>query len=246
MARQTDTGLPASIEAAWGLGGSHGRGRPPGLSLTRIVEAAVQLASAHGLTAVSMGRVAAELGASTMALYRYVATKDELLALMVDTAIGAPPDPDGIDGWRPRLSAWAWAQHERIRHHHWALQVPITGPPTTPNQIAWLEAALRALADTGLAEHEKASAVLLLSGYVRSEAALTADLETRFLVADPDEAMSSYANLLRKLLDPQHFPALHTLLADGVFDKADDPDTEFSFGLERILDGIGALIATRA
>ena len=64
--------LPASIEAAWGLRERPHRGPKPGLSLARIVEAGVQVAEAEGLAAVSMSRVAAELGAAPMSLYRYV------------------------------------------------------------------------------------------------------------------------------------------------------------------------------
>jgi AcrR family transcriptional regulator len=242
MARRGDSGLPASVETTWGLAAGHGRGRPPTLSLDRIVEAALRLASTHGLGSVSMARVAAELGSSTMALYRHVATKKELLALMVDAALGPPP-ATATEGWRDGLAQWAWAQHERIRTHPWTVRVPISGPPTTPNQVAWLEAALCLLAPTGLAEHEKASTVLLLSGYIRGEASLTAEIEAHFTSADPDRAMSAYADLLRRLLEPERFPALHTLLAAGVFDHADHPDVEFAFGLERILDGIGTLVA---
>ena len=244
MGRQEDNELPSSVETAWGLTTSRGRGRPPALSLTRIVDAGVQLASRQGLGAVSMARVAAELGSSTMALYRHVATKDELLELMVDSALGPPP-ADPIASWRPGLARWAWSQHARIRAHPWTIRIPLSGPPTTPNQVAWLEAGLQALAGTGLAEHEKASAVLLLSSYVRGEAAVTADIEAHFHTSDPDRAMSTYANVLRRLLDPERFPALQALLAAGVFDHADNPDNEFEFGLERILDGIGTLAATR-
>jgi hypothetical protein len=68
-----ETGLPASIEAAWGLRERPAKGPKPGLSLDRIVEAAVGVAATEGLAAVSMGRVAKELSVSTMSLYRYVA-----------------------------------------------------------------------------------------------------------------------------------------------------------------------------
>ena len=139
MAPQPDRRLPASIEAAWGLLPGHGRGRPPALSLERVVESGVRLASTQGLAAVSMARVAAELGSSTMSLYRYVATKDELLVLMVDAALGPPPETDPARGWRAELARWAWGQHERIRAHPWTIGVPIAGPPTTPNQVAWLK-----------------------------------------------------------------------------------------------------------
>jgi len=243
MTGQPDSPLPASIRAAWGRGDRPTRGPKPALSLERIVAAGVRLADADGLAGVSMARVAQELGASTMSLYRYVAAKDELVALMVDAAWGAPPPAEPGDGWRAALARWAWSFRERIRHHPWGLQVPITGPPLTPNAVAWFESGLAALRDASVSEDEKGSVVLLLSGYVRSEAALVADLDAARFISD--EAMMSYARLLGELTDPARFPAVHALLAAGVFDRADHPDKEFEFGLTRILDGVEVLIAAR-
>jgi len=242
---ESKNGLPASIEAAWGLRPGPSKGPRPTLSLERIVKAGVSVAASEGLPAVSMSRVAAELGASTMSLYRYVAAKDELLSLMVDAALGPPaPDVDPEQDWRARLNDWSWRYHDRLRRHPWVLRMPITGPPVTPNQTAFLEHGLRTLSDTGLAEHEKASIVLLVSSYVRSAVALSADIEDGFLASPPtrDEAMTGYAALLRRLTDRERFPALHDVLDAGVFDAADDPDAEFTFGLERILDGVATLI----
>src|SRR5262249_13348359 len=92
--------LPASVAAAWGIRDRPHKGPKPGLSLERIVAAAVQVADAEGLAAVSMSRVAAELGTAPMSLYRYVAAKDELLALMFDAAYGPSPTGPGDDaGW---------------------------------------------------------------------------------------------------------------------------------------------------
>ncbi len=242
------TGLPASIDASWGMRDRPTRGPKPALSLERIVEAAVRVAESDGLLAVSMSRVAAELGSSAMSLYRYVAAKDELLTLMVDSAAGPPlPATDPDEGWRAGLSRWSWAFHDVLRRHPWIVRIPITAPPPLPNQVAWMEDCLRAMRDTGLPEGEKASVLLLLSGFVRNEAILTADLDANFLAsaASPDAAMSGYSSLLRRLTDPERFPALHAVLDAGVFDVADDPDDEFRFGLERILDGVDALIRSR-
>lgn len=238
--QEEDLGLPASVIAAWGLRQRPSRGPRPGLSLARIVEAGVKVASTEGLAAVSMARVAEELGTSTMSLYRYVAAKDELLVLMVDAALGPPPAPNPAAGWRTRLSDWAWGHHERLSTHPWAVRVPITEPPTTPNQVAWMESALWALRDTGLGEAEKASVLLLLSGYVRNDATLTVELTASGFISD--EAMLGYSRRLARLTDPDRFPAIHALLDAGVFERADPPEKEFSFGLERILDGIEALI----
>ena len=98
--------LPASIEAAWGVRDRPHKGPKPGLSLPRIVEAGVRVAAAEGLAAVSMSRVAAELGASTMSLYRYVSAKDELLDLMVDAAWGPPPPLEPGQHWRDGLTRY--------------------------------------------------------------------------------------------------------------------------------------------
>src|ERR1044071_8495408 len=89
-AKTDDSGpvLPSAIESAWGLRERPPKGPRPGMSVPAIVDAAVRVADADGLAAVSMSRVAKELGAATMALYRYVGSKDELLMLMVDTGYG--------------------------------------------------------------------------------------------------------------------------------------------------------------
>lgn len=180
-----------------------------------------------------------------MSLYRYVAAKHELLALMVDAAYGPPPAAPGpAEGWRAGLSRWAWALRAAAHRHPWALRIPISGLPVRPHEVAWFEQALTCLRDTGLAEAEKASVIMMLSGYVRNIATTEADIEAaiRASGATPQEWMSSYGRMLAKLADPQRFPAISTFIAAGVFDTADDPDDEFIFGLERVLDGIQALV----
>jgi AcrR family transcriptional regulator len=249
MDDQTGTGLPASIEAAWGVRARPNKGPRPALSLERIVAAAVRVAAADGLKAVSMSRVAADLGVSTMSLYRYVAAKDELLALMADLTFEAAPAPRGPDeGWRDGLSRWAWTELAVYRRNPWVLRIPISGPPVTPNAICWLERGLDCLRDTGLREDEKLSVILLLTGFVRSQATLQADIAAAQAAgaAQPDpEMMGSYGRLMARLTDPERFPALHAVLAAGVFDEPDDGDDEFVFGLERVLDGIETLIENR-
>jgi AcrR family transcriptional regulator len=242
-----DEGLPADVAAAWGLRAHPGKGPKPGLSLERIVAAAVKIASRDGLDAVSMSRVAAELGASTMSIYRYVNAKDELVKLMIDAAWGPPTATAPDMGWRAGLSRWAWGMRAALRRHPWAARVPISGLPVLPNEVAWFEQALAGLGGSGLAEAEKASVIMLVSGYVRTLATLESDLEAtvRASGVTPDEWMAAYPRMLTKLADPGRFPALAKFIAAGVFDRADDPDDEFIFGLERILDGIEVLISSR-
>src|ERR1700735_3224697 len=231
--------IPPSIELAWGLRDPGARGPKRGLTLGRIVEAGIAIAGDGGLTALSMGRVARELGVGTMSLYRYVAAKRELLTLMVDSALGVPPPAQEGEDWRAGLARWAVGVRDAYRRHPWALKIPIDAPPLGPNNIAWLDDALRALANTPLSEQQKLSSVLLVSGFARNEATLTADFAA---AAEGELVMPGYGTLLAQLTDEADFPALHRAIASGALDDEDDIDHEFNFGLGRVLDGIEVLI----
>ncbi len=237
--------LPGSIAAAWGVRERPHKGPKPALSLDRIVAAAVRVADTDGLDAVSMGRVAAELGAAAMSLYRHVSAKEDLLNLMVDAAWGDSPDPlaDG-ESWRSGLSRWAWTMRARLRQHPWGVRIPPNSLPILPHAVAWFEHALACMQDIPLTEARKASVILLLSGYVRNVAMTEADIAAAMSSSglSPDEWMSAYPRMLTKLTDPQRFPALTAFIAAGVFELADGPDDEFIFGLDRILDGIEYLV----
>lgn len=243
--------LPASLEAAWGLRDRPAKGPKPGLSLERIVAAAVGVAASDGLAAVSMGRVAQELGASTMSLYRYVSAKDELYVLMQEAAVG-PPEPlsalEAGAGWRAALTEWAAAQRERYHGHLWALRIPIGGPPATPNSIAWWEQGLQALGDSGLGEGDKTSVILLISNFVRSEALMMSDLAAAVTARGitPEELMASHERTLRRLVDPERHPGITRQLETGVMSEPDEADYEFDFGMGVLLDGVEALIRRAA
>jgi AcrR family transcriptional regulator len=232
--------IPPSIELAWGRRQRPTRGPRPGLTLDRIVAAGIKVAMTEGIGALSMTRVATELGVGTMSLYRYVAAKDELLTLMVDSALGAPPPAPPDEDWRAGLTRWAVAVRGAYQRHPWALRVPISAPPLGPNNVAWLENALRALRETPLSEQQKLSTVLLVSGFVRNDVTLDLDLAAG---AGGEQVMPTYARMLGALIEGGDFPALADAVASGALSDEDDPDSEFEFGLERILDGVAALIA---
>ena len=237
-----DLQLPPSIELAWGLREVGSRGPRRGLTLERIVAAGVAVAQSEGVGALSMARIAKELGVGTMSLYRYVAAKDELLTMMVDTALGTPPPPAPGEDWRAGLTRWAVGVRTAYQRHPWTLRVPISGPPLGPNNVAWLDNALDAMAGTPLTEQEKLSCVLLVSGFVRNDVTLTVDFAE---ASGGQQVMPGYGQLLARLTTAEQLPALHRAIASGSLDDPDDPDVEFNFGLERILDGIAALMATK-
>jgi AcrR family transcriptional regulator len=237
-----DLNLPPSIALAWGLRDAGARGPRRALTLEQIAEAGIRVAVSEGVGALSMARIAKELGVGTMSLYRYVAAKDELLLIMVDTALGTPPPAEAGESWRAGLTRWAVGLRAGYQRHPWALRVPISGPPLGPNNVAWLDNALAALAGVPLTEQEKLSSVLLISGFVRNEATLAADFAA---AAGDEQVMPGYGRLLGRLTTAEQFPSLHQAIESGSLDDPDDPDAEFNFGLERILDGVGALMPAK-
>jgi AcrR family transcriptional regulator len=248
MTEGAGTGLPASFELAWGVRERPTRGPKRGLSLDQIVDAGVRVAGAEGLGAVSMSRVAGELGTSAMSLYRYVASKDELLDLMVDAAFRDVAEPPPDQPWRAGLAWWARAGLAVYRAHPWALKVPLSSAPITPNSLVFLDRGLRCLAGTSLAEAEKMSVMLLLSGFTRNWAVLSFD------VLSAATGMSAHINLnygqiLGRLITRERFPALTSVVEAGVFDDSETEeeflDQDFDFGLATLLDGVEVLVNGR-
>src|SRR5271163_20379 len=168
--------LPAGLDLLWGRRGPGKRGPRPGLSADAIVEAAIRLADAEGIEGVSMARVAAELGFTTMSLYRYVASKDELLQLMWNaSAQGAEGLVLDGDGWRARLRMWAIVQRDMLDRHPWLTQMPMAAPPMAPNSMIFVELGLGAMDGTPAADADKLRFIGLISSYTLSEARMAND-----------------------------------------------------------------------
>jgi AcrR family transcriptional regulator len=252
---ESESALPAAVVAAWDAERSSGRGARAELNLAGIVDVAIVIADADGLSAVSMARVAKRLDFTPMALYRHVGSKQELLALMQDAATGAPPRGlEGV-GWREGLAVWARESLATHAAHPWLIEIPVTGPPLMPRSLEWMDWALGMLADTPLTPLERLSTLQLINGYVRNEVSLARSLDQARAVQGPgpenvDEG-DAYESGLRRFATAERFPALHALLQDGLFSgpatmaAGDEDDFMLDFGLQRLLDGVGALIVRR-
>ncbi|MEU9701951.1 TetR/AcrR family transcriptional regulator [Streptomyces sp. NPDC047981] len=228
--------VKASFALLWGEQELPSRGPKPSLTAGRIAEAAIGIADREGLAAVSLARVAKEFGVTAMALYRYVPGKTELLDLMVDLAIGPPAAVAGVPGgWRPQLTEWARQCLAMYRRHPWILAATGTRRQIMgPHQLEWLDTALAALAGTGLSAPQRHDTFLLLVGHIRHVAQQ---------YVDQDEAASEeWAQLTAEVMErhEERFPALTEAIAAGAFAPRDG--SPLDFGLERILDGVAALI----
>ena len=242
--------LPPGLDLLWGRRERGTRGPKPGLSIERIVAAAIKLADAEGLGAVSMARVAKELGFTTMSLYRYVANKDELLQLMWNaSAQGAEDLVLEGDGWRERLRGWALVQREMLDRHAWITELPMATPPLAPNSLTFVERGLEALDDTGIADADKLRVIGLISSYTLSESRMAHEA-ARAAAGAPADAPAgwTFESLLRELVDAEGYPRLHRIAtgpgdaSGSTGDRAADERAEFLFGLETILDGVASLV----
>jgi AcrR family transcriptional regulator len=250
----------------WGRRERGKRGPRPGLSPDAIVEAAVRLADAEGLEAISMARVAAKLGFTTMSLYRYVTSKDELLQLMFNaSALGAESLVLEGDDWRSRLRSWAIIQRDQLDRHPWITQMAMPAPPLAPNSLHFVERALAALDGTGLADAEKMRIIGLLASFTLSEArmandaarAMAAVAQARNAQAGDAQAGTAggqsdgdggqdppvtFEELLRELVDERTYPHLYRLAWASSPAESLSEREEFLAGVDLILDGVQALI----
>jgi AcrR family transcriptional regulator len=146
------------------------RGPRPGLTVDRVVAAAIELADAEGLGALSMRRVADRLGVGTMSLSTYVPGKAELLDLMLDVVLAEEARPGADAGWRAGLELRAredWALYHR---HPWILQISPGRALLGPNETALFESTLRAVEGIGLSGSEMVLVVSLVAEYTRGAA----------------------------------------------------------------------------
>jgi AcrR family transcriptional regulator len=202
-----------------------------GLNVDLVVTAAIELADESGLAAVTMARVAQRCGFTTMSLYRHVANKDELVRRMIDRALGQAPEFE-IPDWRTGLERWGRELMAVILRHPWGIDVPITGLLGTAAQLSWLDRGLETLASTPLSENDKAEAVLLVNGYVFWGARLAFQVPD-----DPD------LQFIPAAFDISAYPSLRRAVEAGTFEDDEPIDAQFDRGLQRVLDGIGSLIA---
>lgn len=230
--------LPRALRLLWGRPEPGRRGPKPALTLTEIAEQGVRVADAEGLPAASMGRLAKDLGVSTMALYRYVDAKADLHLAMAEVAYGRPGEMwPSRWGWRRCLEDWARSNRAILLAHPWLLHVPLDGPPVLPSTLQWMDRGLAALADTGLGEQDKLSSLLLVEMYVRGHVQLAhqgVGFETSGS-ADPH----AYAAALRALTDAPEYAHVRRAVASGALEDDDEGlDEVFDFALRVVLDGI--------
>jgi AcrR family transcriptional regulator len=239
-----------SLELLWGRQEPGRRGPKQRLSTDEVVEAAIALADAEGLAALSMRRVAIAIGVSAMSLYTYVPSKAELVDLMFDRALAAAADPGpDIVGWRAKLTFIARERWALVERHPWILDLALHRPALGPNVMRKLEVMMGALDGMGLGDQEMTLVAEALQNYIagaQQSARNARDIERESGLTD-EEWLSMVEPALKPHFDPATFPALKRL-GEARQARARSPSTasaRFEFGLERLLDGLDAFIRHR-
>jgi AcrR family transcriptional regulator len=217
--------------------------RRPRLTRDEIAAAALSIADREGFDAVSMRRLARELGAGTMSLYHYLRTKDDLLALMDDALMGEliVPDDELPSGWREALTAIARRTREAWARHPWAYEA-LQGDRFGPNGMKHVEQSLQAVAETGLDPADRIRVIGMVDDYVIGYCIRDGAVQTALVTDGEANALLDYVEARR---ETGEFPHSRSLVGDGdvranwkrLAAEAFGPE-RFELGLARLLDGI--------
>ncbi|GLZ38180.1 TetR/AcrR family transcriptional regulator C-terminal domain-containing protein [Actinokineospora sp. NBRC 105648] len=215
------------------------------LSRERVVDAAIGIADAEGLDALSMRGVAAKLGVATMATYRHVDSKDDLILLMMEAALGEDPFPaERPSHWRAGLEFAARLEWRIYRRHPWLAQaISLTRPQLLPNALAHTEWMLTAMDGVGLPPDRAIYSCITVFNYVRSTAVnLEWEREAESATGLTDqEWLDNQQGAFERLMASGAYPTFARMTDDGVdFDMV--LDELFEFGLLRLLDGLAVFI----
>lgn len=217
-----------------------GRGPRPALTHDRIAKAAVEIADADGLAAVSMRHLAERLGIATMGLYRYVTGKDEIYELMLDAVAAEIDLPEG--GWRDVADAYARQWRALSLRHPWTFEafsrVPVS---LSPANVALMEKALSSVDGLGLDVDTMMAVFGVVGSFARG--AVYTEIAQRGAAArhgwnSDDDVRMAYLPWVRWMLGTGRYPTLSRYIIDG--SNEDDADWQFEFGLTCVLDGITA------
>lgn len=220
------------------------RGPAPSLSRDQIAAAAVRLADAEGMEAVSMRAVASALGVGAASLYRYVARKDELIELMVDAVMDADLRFEVGGGWREDLRSFAHGMRAMTLRHPW---MAIHGAGLRnfgPGTIRRHEEVLSAVDGLGLEIDEMLVMVQTLAAFVRGHTLedLSEQEAIRRSGLEQEEWMRTQAPYVESLVESGLYPLLTRVIIDAR--APHDPDRlrhGFDQGLERVLDGLARM-----
>ncbi|HET8788660.1 MAG TPA: TetR/AcrR family transcriptional regulator [Actinomycetes bacterium] len=203
------------------------------LSRRRVLDAAVALADRDGVGALSMRKLAQELGVEAMSLYHHVAGKDAILDGIVDVVFAEIELPSGDGGWKAAMRRRAVSAREVLRRHPWATALMESRSTPGPANLRHHDAVLGVLRNAGFSVELAAHAYSLLDAYIYGFA-----LQESSLPFDTPEETAEVASSIMDGFPADAFPYLTEIAVEHVLQPGYDYGNEYRFGLELILDGL--------
>lgn len=231
----TEDEVARVVALAWGVAAAPQRGPKRELSHERIVESAMEIADAEGLQAVTMQRVAQGFGFTTMALYRYIASKDDLQQLMLDASVGDDPWPVDITDWRVGLEQWATIMRDVYLRHPWALDIPVSMEALLmPGQMRAVDAGMRAMRTLEGPPALKLAVLMTISVQVRGFAMMGRDVGSQPGISDATR------RLVTEVATSGSMPDIEAIVTSGVYlGEGEDADgDDFGIALALLVPGI--------
>ncbi|WP_255949324.1 TetR/AcrR family transcriptional regulator [Streptomyces odontomachi] len=225
--------------------------QPSGLDRERITEATVRLLDAEGLPRFSMRRLAGELDVTAMSVYWYVDTKDDLLELALDAALGElalPPD-DSADDWRAQLRLLAFEYRALLVRHPWMSSLAGTFLNIGPHAMNLARALRRAVGGTGLPQHEQAGAISAVFQFVYGFGTIEGHFIQRCEQAGmaQDAYFQEAVNTIRATPEVAQALRESTGVAGAAWGSGESVEAmrerEFLFALDLLVAGIEAMVA---
>lgn len=217
-------------------------GRDPSLTRERIVRAALEIADEEGPEGISMRRIAAKLGVGTMSLYYHVASKEDLLDLMLEAIygeVGLPVEPSG--DWRADLTVLATRMRETLRRHMRLVMLAGGRPPLGPNALRQIEYMLATLHDAGLDTPTVQAVIAALENYILGYVLHEGGEEEarRRTGLDEEQWRNTIAPHVMEIVTKGNYPHFARYVMEDVEYNTDE---RFAVGLDCLLDGIAVRI----
>jgi AcrR family transcriptional regulator len=203
------------------------------LTRQRVLRAAVALADRGGVGALSMRKLAQELGVEAMSLYHHVANKDDILDGIVDVVFGEIELPTGEAGWEAAMRRRSVSAREALRRHPWATGLMESRRTPGPANIQHHDAVLGVLRNAGFPVELAAHAYSLLDSYIYGFA-----LQEASLPFHTPEETAEVAQEIMAVFPADDYPHLAEIATEHVLQPGYDYGNEFLYGLDLILDGL--------
>jgi AcrR family transcriptional regulator len=206
------------------------------LSKERVLRAAVEFADANGIEALSMRRLAKELGVEAMSLYNHVANKDEILGGIVEIVASEVEVPSDPANWKTSIRQSAVSAHDAFIRHRWACSLMTSTPSVVPSRMRWMEGVLATFREAGFSPNLTHHAYHALDSHITGF--------TLWQVSFPFDTREELLDLAEdflKQIPADVYPYVIEHAQEHLAEPDPDEPNEFEFGLDLILDGLERL-----